>query len=126
MTENHREFSRVPLKIKAALQTGDISYDSRKTRDLSMNGIFIDCEEEMDVSGDCMVTLSLEGVEPPVDFQVKGSISRCFGNGVAIEFSEIPLESYQHLQNLVMLNSKEGSKQIEQELSEHLGIKKKN
>lgn len=43
--------------------------------------------------------------------------------GVALVFTEVGLEAYEHLHNLVLLNTDDTEK-VEQEFNTHLGLKK--
>ena len=44
--------------------------------------------------------------------------------GIALVFTEVGLEAYEHLHNLVLLNTDDTEK-VEQEFNAHLGLKKK-
>ncbi len=53
-----------------------------------------------------------------------GIIRRVAPEGMAIEFVELTLESYEHLQNLVRFNAP-NLETVENELKEHLGLIKR-
>ena len=123
-SENHREFSRVEVKVQASIQVRDRAIISRDTQDISMKGLFVKCEADWSIGTECEIHLMLEGQDPPVDISVKGRVQRVTEDGMGLLFTEVGLEAYEHLHNLVLLNSHEPDK-VEQEFKNHLGLKKK-
>ena len=122
--QNQREFTRVPVHIEAEVKIGDITVRAKETNDISMKGMFIDCDKTFEVGMECSVSLILARSDQPISVNVKGKVERCTAGGLGIEFTEIGLESYDHLQNLVRFNSHD-SGQVEQEIKDHLGLKKR-
>ena len=59
-----------------------------------------------------------------MDISVKGRVQRVTEDGMGLLFTEVGLEAYEHLHNLVLLNTHEPDK-VEQEFKNHLGLKKK-
>lgn len=123
-SENHREFSRVEIKVQANIQAKGRAIVSRDTQDISMRGLFVSCEADWPIGTECEIHLLLEGQYPPVDLSVKGRVQRVTEDGMGLLFTEVGLEAYEHLHNLVMLNTHEPDK-VEQEFKNHLGLKKK-
>jgi len=123
-SENHREFSRVEIKVQANIQARGRAIVSRDTQDISMKGLFVNCEADWPIGTECEIRLLLEGLDPPVDLSVKGRVQRVTEDGMGLLFTEVGLEAYEHLHNLVMLNTHEPDK-VEQEFKNHLGLKKK-
>ena len=95
-----------------------------KTRDLSLKGVLISCNEALPSGTDCEVSLKLVGSEFPIEIGIKGKVGRSSDTGMAVEFIEIDLESYDHLQNLVRYNA-HNEDQVEQEIKDHLGLKRR-
>ena len=122
--ENHREFSRVETKVQANIQARGRAIVSRDTQDISMKGLFVNCEADWPIGTECEIHLLLEGQDPPVDISVKGRVQRVTEDGMGLLFTEVGLEAYEHLHNLVLLNTHELDK-VEQEFKNHLGLKKK-
>ncbi len=125
-TQNAREFTRVPIHLKVEIRCGSQTIVTDQTKDLSMKGIYLTCEEKLPVGSICEVALLLEGTDQPVRIDVKGRVMRCVNSGVGIQFTEIELDSYDHLQNLVLHNSQADHDQVEQEIHQHLGLKKRS
>ena len=122
--EDHREFSRVETKVQAQVQAKGKEIVSRDTHDVSMKGLFVNCDADWAVGTECEIHLLLEGQDPPVDLSVKGRVQRVTETGMGLLFTEVSLEAYEHLHNLVMLNTHDPEK-VEQEFKNHLGLKKK-
>lgn len=122
-TEDHREFSRVEIKILATVQAKGEEIIS-DTHDVSMKGLFVEGKTDWSLGTECEVGLILDGRSPAVNIAVKGKVQRITDKGIAILFTEVSLEAYEHLHNLVMLNADDPEK-VEQEFSDHLGLRKK-
>ena len=119
-----REFSRVPVHVRVLVRSEGIDVNSKRSIDLSMNGIFVECDESLPVGTKCELTLLLDGTDPLIRAECGGVIRRVNAEGMAIEFVELTLESYEHLQNLVRFNAPDLNS-VENELKEHLGLKKR-
>lgn len=124
ITENHREFSRVGIEILAKVQAKGTEIISRHTQDVSMKGLFVKGKTNWTLGTECEIHLILEGQNPPVDINVKGRVQRVTEEGIALLFTEVGLEAYEHLHNLVLLNTDDPEK-AEREFNNHLGLKKK-
>ncbi len=119
-----REFSRVPFQTSVCLKTGGQEYQASSTRDISMKGMFLVGVPPLTLGSECEVLLQLKGVEPPVEIRLHGKIQRLEETGCAVQFDQIPLESYEHLQNLVRLNAQDPSK-LELEMGRHVGLNRR-
>ena len=124
IAEDHREFSRVNIKINAKVQAKGKEIVSTGAHDVSMKGLFVKCKADWSIGTECEIHLILEGQNPPVDIKVKGRVQRITGEGIALFFTEVSLEAYEHLHNLVLLNTDDLEK-AEREFKNHLGLKKK-
>ena len=119
-----REFSRVPVRVRVLVRSEGIDINSKRSVDLSMNGIFVECAEPLPLGTKCELTLLLDGIDPMIRAECGGVIRRISAEGMAIEFVELTLESYEHLQNLVRFNAPDLNT-VENELKEHLGLKRR-
>ena len=90
-----------------------------------MKGVLVDCRETFEVGTECKVSIFLTGMDPPIRVDIKGRVERSTAKGLGIEFTEIDLESYDHLKNLVRFNSHDSGK-VEQEMKDHLGLKRRS
>jgi hypothetical protein len=121
---NAREFSRVAVKVRVLVRSEGIDIDTKRSIDLSMNGIFVECDEPLPLGTKCELTILLDGTDPMIRVECGGVVRRVTPEGMAIEFVELTLESYEHLQNLVRFNAPDLNT-VEMELKEHLGLIKK-
>ncbi len=122
--KEQREFSRVDLKLLAKVQAKGREIVSRGTRDVSVRGAFVHCDSGWPMGTECEIHFILDGQNPPVDINVKGRVQRVTEEGVALVFTEVSLEAYEHLHNLVLLNT-DNEEKVERESKNHLGLKKK-
>jgi hypothetical protein len=85
---------------------------------LSLKGCLLENTEDhsLEVGQEVAVTIHLELQAPELDVRVKGRIVRADQTTVAVEFSEVELDSFRHLFGLVQYNAPE-PEAIEQELS---------
>lgn len=120
MIENgeKRKFTRVPIKVWVEIRAGDTFIKTHETHDLSMKGISLKQQQDTPLALDteCDVSVSLEGVEPPIRVNMKGIVRRSTDKELALEFKEIDLESYEHLTNLVRYNFHGDADAIDKEL----------
>lgn len=123
-TKNDREFSRVDIKILVTVEAKGKETISTGAHDISMKGLFVTGKTDWSIGTECDIHLVLEGQNPPVGINVKGRVQRITDKGMAMLFTEVGLEAYEHLHNLVLLNTDDPEK-VEQEFSNHLGLKKK-
>ena len=118
-----REFVRVPFRIGTTVRTGDRTIRSSNTLDISMNGLRVATTELVPPEGTfCEVKLVLAEAPEPVIIEARGSIVRSQPGTLAVHFSEIDIDSYEHLQQLI-LNNSEDPDHAEKEFGAHWGIR---
>ena len=120
----HRDFTRVPICIEAEIVTEGRRLICHETRDVCMKGLFAKTTETLQIGEDCVVIVRLGGPTSDLRIEVAGRVVRSDTEGLAVEFSEIGMDSYFHLKNLVLYNS-ENIEQAELEFKAHLGLLKK-
>ncbi len=124
-TNNKREFTRVPIAIEVEATAGNATIISSQTKDLSMKGMYVVCDNPFPLGTQCHVVLFLGSRNSSPSVEVGGRIARIDDAGMGIEFTKIMgLESFDHLRNLVLHNAPETT-EVEQELKEHLGLKRR-
>lgn len=119
-----REFTRVPINIEVNLNSSEGTVKTLKTRDLSIKGVFVESDEQWPEATECDVSLTLQAAEP-IKIEFKGKVERVLDSGMGIEFLEMDLESYEHLQQLLRYNSLDSDK-IDSEIKTHVGLKRKS
>ncbi len=120
--ESRREFSRVAPRLDVLLTTEERTIRSGQIQDVSMNGLFCVCNDPFPEGTRCRVTLLLGGPEDLVHIETSGTVVRSTDSGNAIQFSEISVDGYHHLRNLVLHNAADPNR-AEEEIKGHLGIK---
>jgi len=119
-----RGFSRVPFNTEVEVRVQGRSIRSQEGINISMSGIRLSTREAIPpAEAPCQVTIILGGSENPVIINAKGKIVRTQAGSLAVEFSELDLDSYHHLQQLIVSNA-DDPERAEQEFSVHWGIRK--
>ena len=119
-----REFSRVELELQSKVKAKGKETAFTGKHNVSMKGLFMKGKTDWSIGTECEVHLILDGQNPPVDIEVRARVQRITEEGIAFLFTEVSLEAYEHLHNLVLLNS-DNTKKVEREFKNHLGLKKK-
>jgi len=121
--EEKREFVRVPFKTDTAVRTRDRTIWSSNTLDISMNGICVATTETVPPEGTfCEVEIVLAESPTPVIIEARGAIVRSEPGTMAVHFSEVDVDSYEHLQQLILNNTKDPER-AEKEFGAHWGIR---
>jgi hypothetical protein len=119
---NQRRFSRVPVQLFVEIRHNDVCLSSNKTHDLSMKGLFVHTGKTLPIGAPCLVKIILEGSQGEQSVEVSGRVIRVTNAGMAVEFQESDLESYQHLRSLILFNAPNAS-QVQEELGRNVGFK---
>jgi hypothetical protein len=122
--KDHREFSRVDLELLTKVKAKGEETVFTGMHNVSMKGLFVKGKTNWPLGTECEVHLVLDGENPPVDIKVKARVQRITEKGIAFLFTEVSLEAYEYLHNLVLLSTAD-TKKVEREFENHLGLKKK-
>jgi len=118
-----REFVRVPFKMGTTVRTSDRTIRSSNTLDVSMNGLRVATTEIVPPEGTlCEVEIVLAEAPEPVIIEARGSIVRSQPGTLAVHFSEVDVDSYEHLRQLILNNSQDPER-AEEEFGAHWGIR---
>lgn len=119
-----RGFSRVPFNTEVEVRTQGRSIRSKEGINISMSGIRLSTREPIPPADTpCQVTIVLGGSEKHVIIDAKGKMVRAQAGSLAVEFVELDLDSYHHLQQLIVSNAQDHER-AEREFSAHWGIRK--
>jgi len=119
---HQRDFTRIPVHFEVEVRTAGMKLNSRETRDLSMNGIFVHATGRFSPNEECQVSLILRGGLEETRLEIRAKIVRIEPTGLAIQFLEMGPEEFGHLRNVVLHNSTD-VQQSEGEMRTHLGLK---
>ena len=106
--EQERRYSpRIQFKRHAKL-----SFDSGGSQEccihnLSLTGMFIDGDFQQNEGDSCAVNFIHKGTYTCLNFDASAHVKRKVDNGVAIEFTSIPLDSLMLLQMILFCKNKE-------------------
>jgi len=117
-----RDFTRASIKIDTELISGETSICGQ-ANDVSLNGLFLVCDEHLPVASECSVTIFLgERHASQLCVRATGRVARLDEHGMGVEFTGLDMESHDHLRNLVLFNAN-NVEQVNQEFRSHLGLK---
>lgn len=118
-----REFVRSSVRLEVELISGDSTILVARTRDVSMKGIFLITPHRVPVGASCRIRIRIGDPAEPLWVEADGTVVRTDDEGLAVEFLEMGVGSFQHLKNLVMYNAPDPG-QVDVELGDHLGLKR--
>lgn len=117
----NRKYTRITLNFNADLKINHQWLRQNKILDLSLGGCLLQVEEEFDSNAPCQVEIALGDGDNPLKIKVKGRVVRSMPGNLSLKFTEIGLESFHHLQNLIRYNAPDPDR-ISKELEEHQGL----
>lgn len=103
--ENRRKNVRVLFQATVDLKFHNQTCEGCETQDLSIKGAFVVGIGGRKAGDQCDVLLRLTGSTSDLVLNMKGEVVRVESDGVALLFSEVDLDSYHHLRNIVYYNA---------------------
>jgi hypothetical protein len=122
---DRREFTRVRAHVEAQVSSDTPVLIAGEARDISLNGVYVLCDERLPAGTPCRVFLFLGESQEQLVIRANGKIARSDETGMGVELTGIPVDSFDHLRNLVLYNSGREIEQVEREFKSHTGIKKR-
>ena len=116
-----RKFSRVNFKVDATIKTAERQFHG-DVKNLSMSGMFMVTNEQLQFGEPVDITIILTGTFPEIYVNFCGTVSRTDVNGIGFSFNKMDLDSYTHLKNIVTYNIDDAEKVLEEI---HLSIDEK-
>lgn len=118
-SKNKREMTRVPLQIDTEVRADGYALITGTTTDLSLKGLSVASPQSLPTRTVCHVTLFVGPREHPIRIALEGTIVRATAQGMAIEITSVPPDSFSHLNNLVTYNAQDANR-IAQELHDRV------
>ncbi len=120
MTDNDtgRVFTRVRVHLKAEVISEDGQVVRGSIRDVSMNGLSIETQALLAPDMPCAIRLQLETGSRPIEVEARGTVLRSGDGILALRLSTIDADGFEHLQKLVLYNSK-SAQTVEDEFATH-------
>jgi hypothetical protein len=123
-SRDRRGFIRIPFKTDVKIDAGICHISTDAETDISMSGLRTSFPGNVPEIGTlCKISIILHGFGNQVSIEATGKVIRSERESLAVEFSEIDLESYQHLRLLILNNTGDPEK-AEQQFKAHWGIRK--
>jgi hypothetical protein len=120
---DRRGFIRVPLRTEVSVRAGDRTIRADTEINVSMGGMYIPSDEILPAPGVlCRVSIMLSSFENKLLIEADGKIIRSEPGSLAVEFTQLDLDSYHHLRQLILNNTDEPER-AEKEFSSHWGIR---
>lgn len=121
--EEKRIFSRSNVNNRVEIITDD-GVLSGQLGDVGMSGLSIRTDATLPAGAEYPVAILLEMADSAeLRLNMQGRIARVDGEGMAVEFTEIEADSFDHLRKLVLYNTEETEK-VENEFEANPGIKR--
>jgi hypothetical protein len=118
-----REFIRIPFAAEVQINAEGKAIRSKKGINISMGGLHLSAvNAKLTPGARCRVVILLNTVDHGPALEAEGKVIRSEPGSLAIEFTELDLDSYHHLRRLILLNTDEPDK-AEQEFIAHWGIR---
>jgi hypothetical protein len=107
MTEHddRRDNVRVSFHATVDLDCDGQKYTGCETENLSTKGVLVLGISDRSEGDTCDMALHLSGTREDISLTMQGEVVRLEEDGVGIHFTEIDLDSYTHLRNIIYYNS---------------------
>jgi len=111
-----RKHTRLTIEVPAKVVLGNGCTLEGVTRNISFGGVYIAFADGIDThTGDaCQLSLVLQGGPDPIEIQLKCEVIHATANGLGIRFLGIDAAHYQDFQYLMINNSDEPEKLLEE------------
>ncbi len=96
-----RESPRVLFKTTAEVTSGDAIINGI-VENLNTKGMFLTTTERLKENQSVEVTIHLSGTTTELSITLKGTVLRNDPRGMALKFTEMELDCFVHLRNIVM------------------------
>jgi hypothetical protein len=105
-TSDRRRAQRIRFTSKAIIryEHGRSLETAVNTRDISLQGMFLETETRIPLATPCSIQIQLSGSSSSMHFTVQGIICRHDPVGLAIDFTHLDPDSALHILNLVKLH----------------------
>jgi len=115
--DERRKNTRVTFQTTADLKFSDKNYSKCETENLSIKGVSVLGITGHQEGEECELSLALNGSTSKLRLEMKGQIVRVETGSIALHFTEVDLDSFYHLKNIIYYNS-EDPDSIKSELTE--------
>ena len=117
-----RKMSRVNFRVDALINYNDMKKVC-SVRDLSLSGIYLATDLDLALGKSVNLTVKIISDSTVGEIELTGIVVRKDHDGLALEFSDLPIDSYLFLRNVVVYNSGD-PEAIDQEYRQHHASRK--
>ena len=114
MQNEKRGRIRSKYDTTVAIIYNDQTISSKHTKDISLNGLFVITDHKIPQGQECKIVITLNSQVADLTLRLNAQVIRTTEEGVALNFKEMDIETYQHLKNIVLYNSEDPEAFLEQ------------
>jgi len=104
-----RNFDRIPFQTKAIVRSKDTTVIGI-VENLSLDGIFLKTPEKLNLNRIVKIELLFTGTSSQLSILLDGKIMRHENIGMAIQFKNVDMDAFFHLENLISYNTNQVGK----------------
>ena len=98
--DSHRKFNRTSFDRHVDIEFISDKYDNCQIKDLSLAGMFVKGDFKQDhVETKCSINFVQDGISTNLCLEMHAKVVRRNDDGIAVEFSSMPFDSYIFLQS---------------------------
>lgn len=102
-SQERRTTQRVQLHAVVNIKIDDqLLAAGTDLRDISLDGININIQQQVPLNRICDLEIVITGPSSDLKLRTKGRILRQDANGAAVKFTELDIDTYLHLKNIVL------------------------
>ena len=109
-----RNFTRIPFNTEVEIEAGGNRIRSQEGVNVCLSGLHLSTDVLLAPDTPCRITIFLQASGNKLAIEAAGKVVRSAPGSLAVTFTELDLDSYQHLR-LLILNNTEQAEQAEQE-----------
>lgn len=106
--QERREAQRIHFESRILIKTEDDTVGATAdSRNISLNGIYLLPEKKLPIGTCCTLDILLRGSTSAMTITIPGRVCRLDEEGMGIAFTELQVDNFVHIKNLMKLHQKE-------------------
>ena len=106
--QERRKAERIRFESHITIRTNDETVEATAdSRNISLNGVYLVPQKKIPVDTPCTLAITLTGKGSQMIVTLPGVVCRHDSQGTAIVFSDIEVDSFVHIKNLIQLHTME-------------------
>ncbi len=111
---NKKRRERSQYNSKVVIKTSERIIESTMSDNVSLNGIFVESKELLPLNTKCKIEITLSASSDNIKLKMDAKVARVTETGMGLSFEIMDIETFRHIKNLVLYNSDEPNKIIDQ------------